>query len=448
MVLSAEAATVPCRTGSVPGALASVPGLSALANSSEMEDAHGAGAGRRKVAFARRKRSAEPTGSGVAVATMEQEQEQPQRQDKRLRVADRLTASGVWPQVKAEGSSVEARERVSRTPPITPEGPSRSAEEPESPVAAGSAWASNDRPVRVCTPESIAAVPELLDVWKGMEEREALYHIDTSYMQRHPSMRPRMRSLLADWLMEVAEEFGLHRETYHVALNMVDRYLSVAVHQAKSVVQLIGITCLFSASKIQEIFPPRLGKYADVTDGACTEADILAKELDIMQTLDWRLSPITPVSWLEVYLQACTNAAHPELQDFSMMPRYDMNVFAGVCKLLDFVTLDYSSIKFAPSVLTASALFLYASSYIDVTAVTGYDMKQLEPCIRWMSYFAIMLDHHFSRCGEGLPLYELPAEDGHLIQTHTTPYRLLDKVHQLRLRPLATWSERPSTPPS
>ena len=45
---------------------------------------------------------------------------------------------------------------------------------------------------------------------------------------------------------------------------------------------------------------PRLSKFADLTDGACTEAQILFKEMELLQTLTWNLSPVTPVAWLEV----------------------------------------------------------------------------------------------------------------------------------------------------
>ena len=50
-----------------------------------------------------------------------------------------------------------------------------------------------------------------------------MYHADPRYMAKHPTMKGRMRSLLADWMIEVSEEFGLHRETYYVAMNFVDR---------------------------------------------------------------------------------------------------------------------------------------------------------------------------------------------------------------------------------
>lgn len=251
-----------------------------------------------------------------------------------------------------------------------------------------------------------------------------------------------MRSLLADWMMEVSEEFGLHRETYHIALNLVDRYLSRATGEAKAILQLIGVSCLFIAAKVEEIYPPRLTKFAELTDGACTDEAILAKELEILQTLDWRLSPMTPVSWLEVrqcsslraltctigsfrdlplrllaqlYLQTdaiargeldiadlsmsieyvpCEQWPQRQLSNSLVVTRYSTPVYSGACKLLDFVTLDYTSVGFSPSVLAASALYLYAGTHLNVMELTGYSEAQLKPCVRYMGIFALLLDQY------------------------------------------------------
>ena len=46
--------------------------------------------------------------------------------------------------------------------------------------------------------------------------REAHYFADANYLSRHPSILPKMRALLADWLIEVCAEFLLHRETYYM----------------------------------------------------------------------------------------------------------------------------------------------------------------------------------------------------------------------------------------
>ena len=60
--------------------------------------------------------------------------------------------------------------------------------------------------------------------------------------------------------------YRLHRETFYLAVDFIDRYLGVAeVAVPKNRLQLIGITCLFIGAKIEEIYPPKLQEFAYVT---------------------------------------------------------------------------------------------------------------------------------------------------------------------------------------
>lgn len=43
-----------------------------------------------------------------------------------------------------------------------------------------------------------------------------------------------------------------------------------------------GITCLFLAAKVEEIYPPKVTEFAYVTDGACTESAILEHEMSVL----------------------------------------------------------------------------------------------------------------------------------------------------------------------
>lgn len=56
-----------------------------------------------------------------------------------------------------------------------------------------------------------------------------------------------MRSILVDWLVEVADEYKLHTETTHLAVNYIDRFLShMAVLRGK--LQLVGAAAMFLAA--------------------------------------------------------------------------------------------------------------------------------------------------------------------------------------------------------
>lgn len=49
----------------------------------------------------------------------------------------------------------------------------------------------------------------------------------------------------------MCEVYKLHRETYYLALDFIDRYLSIKHDIAKQRLQLVGTTALFIAAKIE-----------------------------------------------------------------------------------------------------------------------------------------------------------------------------------------------------
>lgn len=67
------------------------------------------------------------------------------------------------------------------------------------------------------------------------------------YMRKQPDITSNMRSILVDWLVEVAEEYRLQTETLYLAVNYIDRFLSyMSVVRAK--LQLVGTAAMFLAS--------------------------------------------------------------------------------------------------------------------------------------------------------------------------------------------------------
>ena len=57
---------------------------------------------------------------------------------------------------------------------------------------------------------------------------------------RHPALQPRMRAILLDWIIEVCEVYRLHRETFFLAVDFIDRYLTITRDVPKNRLQLIG----------------------------------------------------------------------------------------------------------------------------------------------------------------------------------------------------------------
>jgi Cyclin, N-terminal domain len=74
--------------------------------------------------------------------------------------------------------------------------------------------------------------------------------------ETNPEVQPKMRSILLDWLIEVAEVYKLHRETYYLAQDYVDRVLSASKETPKSELQLLGMSCewIFSQHFLHVLF--------------------------------------------------------------------------------------------------------------------------------------------------------------------------------------------------
>lgn len=71
------------------------------------------------------------------------------------------------------------------------------------------------------------------------------------YLEAHPDLNPGMRAIMVDWMMEVCQEFLLKRETLHLAVSYVDRFLSRTRDCHKLRVQLVGVAALCIASKVE-----------------------------------------------------------------------------------------------------------------------------------------------------------------------------------------------------
>ncbi len=84
----------------------------------------------------------------------------------------------------------------------------------------------------------------------------------------------KMRGILVDWLIDVHNKFSLLPETLFLAINVMDRFLSVdSISLPK--LQLLGLTCLFIASKYEEVTHPSIKNFIYMTDNGYNEEEVL-----------------------------------------------------------------------------------------------------------------------------------------------------------------------------
>lgn len=264
------------------------------------------------------------------------------------------------------------------------------------------------------------------EVWRIMLQKECMYLQAANILHKHPSLQARMRSILLHWLMEVCEVYKLHRETFYLAVDFVDRYLSQQENIPKQRLQLIGITALFIASKIEEISPPRLMEFAYVTDGTSTEDQILTQELLILKALKWDMSPITVNSWLNIFMQLTNIKINKDTKEKFVFPQYSGYVFSQIAQLLDLVIMDIGSLQFRHNLVAAAAIHHMVSEELALS-VSGLKHEDIAKCIEWMTPFAAVLEEDDTIIAKHIP--DIPDDDQHNIQFPSVDLLMLDAAH-------------------
>ncbi|KAJ8411627.1 hypothetical protein AAFF_G00164350 [Aldrovandia affinis] len=261
------------------------------------------------------------------------------------------------------------------------------------------------------------------DVWIKMLNKELKYVHDKSFMQQHPRLQPKMRAILLDWLLEVSEVYTLHRETFYLAQDLFDRFMLTQEDLSKTRLQLIGITSLFIASKIEEIYPPKLHEFAYVTDGACNEDEIIEMELIMLKALNWDLCPETVISWLKLYIQMAALKDKPNVLE----PQFSQETYVQVTQLLDLCILDISSLDYQYGVLAAAAFYHFTSLEV-VQKASGLSWDSIVGCVNWMAPFMRTVSE--SEAVQLKDFKKVAGEDRHNIQTHTDYLAMLNDAQQ------------------
>ncbi|XP_039053348.1 putative cyclin-A3-1 [Hibiscus syriacus] len=202
-----------------------------------------------------------------------------------------------------------------------------------------------------------------------------------------------MRAILVDWLVEVADEYKLVSDTLYLTVSYIDRFLSSNVLNRQRL-QLLGVSSMLIASKYEEINPPNAEDFCYITDNTYTKDEVVKMEADILKSLKFELGNPT----VKTFLGRITRVAQEDYKASNLQLE-----FLG-CYLAELSLLDYGCVKFLPSMVAASVIFLtrfiirpkrhpWSSA---LQQYSGYKASDLKDCV------LIIHDLYLSRRGSAL----------------------------------------------
>ncbi|KAM7076220.1 G2/mitotic-specific cyclin-B1 [Ciconia maguari] len=176
------------------------------------------------------------------------------------------------------------------------------------------------------------------DIYTYLRDLEENQPVRPKYLVNR-EINGNMRAILIDWLVQVQIKFRLQQETLYLAVAIIDRFLQDNA-VSKKMLQLVGVTAMFIASKYEEMFPPHIGDFAYVTDNTYTKFQICQMEMKILRALDFGLSrPLPPH-----FLRRASKIAEVDLEQH-VLAKY----------LMELSIVDYDMVHFPPSKTAAAA---------------------------------------------------------------------------------------------
>ena len=214
------------------------------------------------------------------------------------------------------------------------------------------------------------------EIWQTVYSKDYDLHATRSanLMAKHEELKASHRVILLDWIMEICDLYKVSRDTYYLTLDYLDRFLSGTKGVKRRDLQLVGITCLFIASKVEEVKSITVLDLVHLTDFLYTEEEVFQMEQKIIEIIKWRTSIWTANKWLFAYLHVINRLIRPK-------------EFMQLTELLDMATLDIDSMQFSYSVLAATCLYTTLSVTIGLSEHSQLNHLNVCKCNTWISKF-------------------------------------------------------------
>ncbi|KAJ4306263.1 B-type cyclin [Collariella sp. IMI 366227] len=210
------------------------------------------------------------------------------------------------------------------------------------------------------------------EIFAYMRDLETRMVPNPHYMEDQSEIQWSMRAILMDWLVQVHHRFCLLPETLFLAVNYIDRFLSVKVVSLGKL-QLVGATALLVASKYEEINCPSVQEIVYMVDSGYTYDEIVKAERFMLSMLQFELGWPGPMSFL---------------RRISKADDYDLETRTLAKYFLEITIMDERFVASPPSLLAAGAhcisrLLLGKGAWTAAHVYySGYSLRQLKPLIK------------------------------------------------------------------
>ncbi|KAK8497829.1 hypothetical protein V6N13_034612 [Hibiscus sabdariffa] len=162
-----------------------------------------------------------------------------------------------------------------------------------------------------------------------------------------------------EWIFKVKEHYGFHALTMVLAVNYFDRFVSSLKFQKDKpwMGQLAAVACLSLAAKVEETQVPLLLDLQVESKYVFDSNTMQRMELLVLSTLQWRMNPVTPISFFNLITSRL---------GFGLKTHLHLEFLRRCERLLLLLIADSRFMLYIPSIITAATMV--------------HVVKEIEPC--------------------------------------------------------------------
>ncbi|XP_039069839.1 cyclin-D5-1-like [Hibiscus syriacus] len=168
----------------------------------------------------------------------------------------------------------------------------------------------------------------------------------------HPPVKPGFNLLV--WMPFngfTIETFGFQLHTAYLSVAYFDRFISIRSIDEEQMwaVRLLSIACLSLAAKMEECEVPILSEF-DTKDYQFQSKVIQRMELLVLSSLEWKMNPITPFSYLHYFVRKFHAESNPK------------GLISKALELIISITKEINLVDYRPSIVAAAAVLAASNS--------------------------------------------------------------------------------------
>lgn len=167
-------------------------------------------------------------------------------------------------------------------------------------------------------PRDVVCIDEvennMVDCWPDfvayLRQREPTWVFTPDILIGKVSALESNRFILMNWMIEVIYHINACQETLYITVGLIDAVF--ALREVDSVhYQLVAITSLLIASKLEEYHPPDIKQLISLTEDSYAFEEVIQMEMKILDLLQFEVSFPSPMIFLNRFIRASLSHDNP-----------------------------------------------------------------------------------------------------------------------------------------